>query len=183
MTTPMVKKTAQRPVPAKPAKPVFPTEDSIGFVMRITLRNLRTAVKGRLAQEGIPWSVWFYLRVLWEEDGLSQRELSDRVGMMQPTTVTALKVMERLDLVTLDRVDEDKRRMSVRLTRKGRALQDRLLPDLEALNNDVALKDFSAKEKATLRNLLLRMRRNMEDHVNGSTVATVRGNRAGTDDE
>ena len=39
---------------------------------------------------------WYFLRVLWITDGLSQRELSARVGMMEPTTVIALRSMRTL---------------------------------------------------------------------------------------
>lgn len=159
----------------------FSVNDSIGFMMRITLRDLRSAVKARLAQDDIPWSVWFYLRVLWEEDALSQRELTVRVGMMQPTTVSALKAMERLGLVTMERVDQDRRRMCVRLTDKARALKTSLLPDLEMLN-ELALKGFTRQEKNELRRLILKMKQNMEANfsTSGEWCARVP---AGTDDE
>jgi DNA-binding transcriptional MocR family regulator len=38
---------------------------------------------------------WTFLRVLWTADGLTQRELSDEAGVMEPTTFAALKAMER----------------------------------------------------------------------------------------
>ncbi len=45
---------------------------------------------------GLKRGQWYFLRVLWTEDGLSQRELSARVGTMEPTTVIALRSMERV---------------------------------------------------------------------------------------
>jgi len=36
-----------------------------------------------------------FSRVLWRADGLSQRELSARVGRIEPITVIALRSMER----------------------------------------------------------------------------------------
>ena len=40
-----------------------------------------------------------FLRVLWTRDGLSQRELSERGGMMEPTTVIALRSREKAGLI------------------------------------------------------------------------------------
>jgi len=52
-----------------------------------------------------------FLRVLWIIDGLSQRELSARVGVMEPTTVIALRSMECAGLI--ERVRGHDNRLSV----------------------------------------------------------------------
>jgi hypothetical protein len=38
---------------------------------------------------------------LWEADGITQRELNERAGVMEPTTFSALKAMEKRGFVTL----------------------------------------------------------------------------------
>ena len=43
--------------------------------------------------------MWFALRMLWDEDGMTQRELGERVDINGPTMVTAINAMERADLV------------------------------------------------------------------------------------
>lgn len=77
-------------VPNDPAEDhvVYPASESIGLLMRVGLRGLRAAFKASLARHKIQWSSWYYLRVLWESDGISQRELTQRVGAMQPNTVS-----------------------------------------------------------------------------------------------
>ena len=65
---------------------------------------------------------------LWDEDGLNERELSQRVGMMEPTTVTALNSMERRGLVERVRNPHDRRKVNIYLTPKGRSLREVLLP-------------------------------------------------------
>ena len=57
------------------------------------------SLEKRISPHGVTRGQWYFLRVLWEEDGLSQRELSVRVGMMEPTTVIALRSMEKAGLV------------------------------------------------------------------------------------
>ena len=54
------------------------------------------ALQARLAAHGVTFGHWTFLRILWEGDGLTQRELSDEAGVMEPTTFAALKAMERL---------------------------------------------------------------------------------------
>lgn len=81
-----------------------------------------------MSAHGVSIGHWFFLRVLWDEDGLTQRELSQRVGMMEPTTVTALNGMERRGLVQRVRNPHDRRKVNIFLTPKGRILRDTLLP-------------------------------------------------------
>src|SRR5690606_28850663 len=88
----------------------------------------------RIGQLGLTLGTWYFLRALWEEDGLSQRELSQRIGTMEPTTVSALNSMERLGLVHRERDPNDKRRRRVFLTDYGRSLRGQalsLLGDLD----------------------------------------------------
>ena len=146
---------------SKPAAPEskaperrFSGRETIGTLMRVTLAKLREAVQKRLSAEGIPWSCWPFLRVLWDKDGITQRELTSLVGMRQPTTVSALQSMEKLGLVTLERETEDRRKLRIHLTKHGWSLKSKLLPDIVALNDQVALKGFSERDITQFRRFL-----------------------------
>ena len=76
--------------------------------------------------------------MLWEQDGLSQRELCARVGMMEPTTVIALRGMEKAGLIRRVRGTKDKRVTRVHLTPKARRLRDRLLQISQGVNDQGA---------------------------------------------
>lgn len=143
---------AAETAPLDPAD--YPASESIGLLMRIGLFGLRASFKGILAKHRVPWSAWYYLRVLWETDGISQRELTDRVGTMQPNTVSALKTMERSGLARIERDDEDRRRTYVWLTPKARRLMRRLLPEMRTGARSVALEGFTDEEERELRRLL-----------------------------
>ena len=67
----------------------FPPEASIGFLVRDTHRAFSRVLGAAIADAGVTIGMWFFLRALWEEDGLTQRELSRRIGMTEPTTVSA----------------------------------------------------------------------------------------------
>src|SRR5215468_5504772 len=65
--------------------------NSIGYLTRIAFRAFSRALEVRTAPHGVSSGQWRFLRVLWQEEGMTQRELSQRVGMREPTTVIALK--------------------------------------------------------------------------------------------
>ena len=47
------------------------------------------ALQVRLAEQNISFGHWTFLRILWEHDGLTQKQLSDEAGVMEPTTYIA----------------------------------------------------------------------------------------------
>lgn len=122
--------------------------------MRIGLFGLRSSFKAVLTRHKVPWSAWYYLRVLWEVDGITQRELTERVGTMQPNTVSALRNMKRAGLVDIERHPDDRRSTRIRLTPKARKLMTRVLPEMRDVVRSTALAGFSARDEAELRRLL-----------------------------
>ena len=102
--------------------------DEVTVLLRDAQRSLSRVLADRIADHGVSIGQWYFLRALWEEDGLTQRELSHRVGMMEPTTVTALNGMERNGLVNRVRNPRDRRKMNVFLTDRGRGLKEVLMP-------------------------------------------------------
>ena len=105
----------------------FPPAESSGYLVRDAHRAFQRLLERRIAQYGVTRGQWYFLRVLWNEDGLSQRELSARVGMMEPTTVIALQSMERSGLIRRVRAADDRRRSQVWLTAKAKRLRRALL--------------------------------------------------------
>jgi len=147
-----------KPTPPEPqvadADVVHPASESIGLLMRIGLRGLRAAFKATLVRHKIQWSAWYYLRVLWEADGISQRELTQRVGAMQPNTVSTLRSMEKAGLVRIERPESDRRSTKVWLTPKGRRLMQRVLPEIREARQWIAFDGFTDEEEAELKRLL-----------------------------
>ena len=104
---------------------------------------------------------WYFLRVLWTEDGLSQRELSARVGMMEPTTVIALRSMEKSGLIRRARSADDRRRAQVWLTAKAQRLRDELLALARGIT-DEAEKGITRNDLALFRRVIARMTANLD---------------------
>src|SRR5580693_7190392 len=119
----------QRPSPkAKPRRAgEFPPQSSSGYLVRDAHRAFQRLLERRVAVYGVTRGQWYFLRVLWITDGVSQRELSARVGMMEPTTVVALRGMERAGLIRRVRGADDRRKVRVFLTAKAKRLRNELL--------------------------------------------------------
>jgi DNA-binding MarR family transcriptional regulator len=139
-----------------------PSDDSVGYVVRDVHRAFSRSLQSKIAAHGVSMGQWFFLRALWDEDGLTQRELSQRVGMMEPTTVTALNSMERRGLVERVRNPHDRRKVNIYLTPKGRSLREVLLP-CAAEVSDLATRGIEPADLALAIDLLHRMIINLGD--------------------
>lgn len=142
----------------------FPPSRSSGYLVRDAHRAFQHLLEQRIARFGVTRGQWYFLRVLWIEDGLSQRELSGRVGMMEPTTVIALRSMEKAGLVRRVRSRDDRRRVHVWLTAEGRRLQEQLLPVARRIVAG-AEKGISARQLVLFRSVISHMTRNLDQMI------------------
>ena len=133
--------------------------ESLGHLISLTHRQLQPMLERRVLAHGITYGTWFYLRALWDEDGVSQRELAERVGASQPSTLAALRKLKDEGLVTLEADRVDRRCLNVRLTPKGRGLRGKLLPRVAEINA-VALAGLTELEVGALRRVLARIQAN-----------------------
>ena len=112
------------------------------------------ALQARLAGHRVSFGHWTFLRILWQRDGLTQRELSDQAGVMEPSTYAAIKAMEALGYVRRRQTPANRKNVYVHLTPRGRALERRLVPLAEEVNA-LALRGVRAADIRTARRTLL----------------------------
>jgi len=118
------------------------------------------ALQGRLAAHGVPFGHWTFLRILWERDGLTQRELSNEAGVTEPSTFAAIRAMQKLGYVSRRQAAGNRKNVYVHLTPKGRALRAKLEPLAEEVNA-IAVRGASAADLAATRRVLLVMLENL----------------------
>ncbi len=142
-----------------------PLGSSFAWRIREITKLYSKAIEPDLARHGLTFGEWRCLRALWEEDGLSQRELSERLTMTTAAATSAVDLLERDGLADRTGDRNDKRRFFVRLTRKGKLLRDQLLPKCRALNIRL-FAEFSDAEvlriDADLNRLLAALEREIE---------------------
>lgn len=139
----------------------FPPRRSSGYLVRDAHRAFQRLLERRIAPYGVTRGQWYFLRALWSTDGLSQRELSARVGMMEPTTVIALRSMEKAGLISRVRSADDRRKVRVMLTAKAKRLRKELLGVARDITG-VAETGIAARDLASFRRVLARMTDNLD---------------------
>jgi DNA-binding MarR family transcriptional regulator len=134
--------------------------DRLAHIVREAARARVRALTVRLAEHNVPFGHWAFLRILWEADGLTQRELSEQAGVMEPTTYAALQSMEKLGYVARKQTAENRKNVYVYLTAKGRALKAKLVPLAKEVN-EVAVRGAPAGDVAATRRTLVAMIENL----------------------
>jgi DNA-binding MarR family transcriptional regulator len=134
--------------------------DRLAHLVKDATRALVRALQVRLVEHDVSFGHWTFLRVLWEHDGLTQRELSHEAGVMEPTTFTALQALERLGYIERRQLPENRKNVYVYLTARGRALKEKLVPLAEEVNR-LAVDGIGAAELAAARNVLLKVIENL----------------------
>jgi DNA-binding MarR family transcriptional regulator len=137
-------------------------EERFAHLVKLAARGLARALQMRLTEHSVSYGHWTFLRILWDEEGLTQRELSARAGVMEPTTFAALKAMAQRGYLTRRRNPQSRKEMQVFLTAKGRALQAKLVPLAEEVN-DVALRGVGAADITATRRTLLALINNLTE--------------------
>lgn len=134
--------------------------ERLPHLIRVAARGLARSVQLRLGEHSVGLGQWLFFCILWETDGLTQRELSEIAGVMEPTTLATLKGMEKLGYIERRRQPGNNRKLYIHLTPRGRQLKGKLVPiALEV--NDVASKGLSAADIAVTRRTLLTMIENL----------------------
>jgi DNA-binding MarR family transcriptional regulator len=135
-------------------------EETIGFLLADSARTMTRVFSARIAAHGIGMGVFTFLRILWEEDGLTQTELADKARMRGPSAAAALHELERRGFVRRKDDPEDRRKVRVVLTSDGRRLYGLVMPHI-AVTNQLMLRGFTTDEQLALKQMLRRIRINL----------------------
>jgi len=135
-------------------------DDRLAHLVKDATRALVRALQMRLAEHSVSFGHWAFLRILWETDGLTQRELSVEAGVMEPTTYAALNAMEKRGYIQRRQAPNNRKNVYVFLTAKGRALKAKLVPLAEEVNR-IAVHGVRAADIAATRRTLLAIIHNL----------------------
>ena len=130
--------------------------DSLGYVINHLARLFADDLSRRFQPYGVAVGQFPLLLALWEEEGISQTELSRRLSIEPATTTNTLRRMERDGLVERQANTDDQRGRWVYLTERGRELEEPLTAAARAVNAQ-AVSRLSAGEAADLKHLLGKM--------------------------
>lgn len=135
--------------------------DSLDFLIRDTRLRLYKFIESRIAGQGIPLRLWFPLRALYRNEGITQRELGRMLGYGDAHAGVIVGVMQRHRLVYRQPSRRDRRRIDLYLTPAGKKLAQATLRQLRAVNAAL-IAGLTASETRTLHRLLRQVRANLE---------------------
>ena len=96
------------------------------------------------------------LFMLWEKEGLTQKELAEGLNLTPPTVTDALHRIEKLELIERRTDQEDLRVTRVYLTEKGRNAQTEVNKTFQALEEQ-CFGNFTFEEKILLRRFFIQI--------------------------
>jgi DNA-binding MarR family transcriptional regulator len=138
------------------------TDESIGYLSRYAYRAFVRVLAGRLAPHGIATGEWAALRVLWQSENLSQVELASRMKVEKASLTAVLNKMQKKGLIEKTTGSDDRRKVKISLTARGRKMRDEILP-YGSMISDMATDGMRTDEIAQLRALLLKLIRHVEN--------------------
>ena len=128
---------------------------SAGYLANHMARLFAQGLQARIKPLGLTTGTFPALLELWEEDGLTQKELVERLDIEQATMANTLRRMERDGLVRRRPHPVDRRAQQVWLTLRARSLRDDALAAATA-QNEVALAGLAADERRHFVQLMTR---------------------------
>jgi DNA-binding MarR family transcriptional regulator len=111
-----------------------PPSIGIGKLLRRAHMAFSREFRDRLAVEGATFGEFIHLERLWAEDGLSQTELSRRVGIETASSTAVLDTLEKRGYIRRERNSADRRTIIVFVTPAGAKLKPKLLACAKATN-------------------------------------------------
>jgi len=102
-------------------------QDSLGYQIGRLSRLFDRSLEDRLKNFGVLPGEFPTLVMLFEQDGLTQAELCQRIRVEQPTMANTLNRMERDGLISRIPDPRDKRRAHIHLTKKAADFRDDLM--------------------------------------------------------
>ena len=102
---------------------VFKKMDSAGYLINHTARLFAQGLREQVAPLGIAPAQFMTLLELWREDGLTQKELMERLDVEQATMANTISRMERDGLIERRPHPEDGRARLIYITDRAKSLE------------------------------------------------------------
>lgn len=147
-------------------------EHNPGFLISRIGRRMAAEMDRRMREHGLTAAQAAVMSRLWWQDGLTQSQLQEQVGLDASTLTGLLQRMTRQGLVRRRRDSADGRVLRVFLTPHGRDLRPVLTPEAESINS-LFFGGFSSGERAIFIEFLHRALGNLEAEEEETTTEGV----------
>lgn len=128
--------------------------NQICFPIYSASRLITKAYKPHLDKLGLTYPQYLVLMVLWENDGLSVNQITEKLLLNTNTLSPLLKRMEKMGLVERNRSSEDERSVIVQLTDNGKRLKLKALPIPGKLFAELISEKINIEDMLKLKDIL-----------------------------
>ena len=135
-------------------------QESLDFLFAQVGRLQRSRMHALLDELGLYRGQPPVLFELWKQEGRTHSELADRLHVQPATMSKMIQRMERAGFVQRRSDPEDQRVSRVHLTEHGRAVQTQVKQVWNQIESEM-FDGFTAEERAAIRSVILRIRKNM----------------------
>ncbi|MDN3696050.1 MarR family transcriptional regulator [Vibrio genomosp. F6] len=134
----------------------FDRQSSFGWMINVIANQAAKKFEVELKKHGLTVALWPTMMCLWEEEGITQRDIALKSKVENSTTTRTLDKLEKLGLVERQADPNSRRSFRIYLTEKGRAMEKDLLV-LPAQVNRELLRSLDADEQVDMIRLLQKM--------------------------
>lgn len=117
----------------------FKLDDSLGFILNKVNTKLKNELFQQLKENDVTPEQWAILNCLWEQEGITPKELADMTFKDKPNTNRILEKLIMKGLVVRQPHPVDKRAFQVFLTDNGWSLREQLIPKVVHLLDKVTV--------------------------------------------
>lgn len=157
-------------------------ENSIGFIVNRTARAFVKALDLELHEQvGITVGQWKVIVMLVKHNGLTQKEIADKLGLESPTLIPIIDKMEKEELVVRKVDPSDRRNNRIYRTDKADALWERMVQCASKVRQ-VSVKEISDADLNIMRAALDKIWHNLRAEFNVSS-ANAENNAMDTNDK
>jgi DNA-binding MarR family transcriptional regulator len=139
----------------------FERESSLGWLINVVANKLKNDFDTELKKHGLTIALWPTLMCLWEEEGITQREIAIKSKVESSTTTRTIDKLERLNLVERRNDPLSRRSFRIYLTDEGRALQSTLIHIPVDINESI-LSSLNSEEQQHMLNILKKLVNNID---------------------
>jgi MarR family transcriptional regulator, organic hydroperoxide resistance regulator len=132
-------------------------DETVSYLLAKVATAFRNALERSMGNIGLHGGQIFVLVELWQQDGLRQIDLVNRLNVTAPTVSKMLNGLEEINLIRRQKSEEDARAAVIHLTKKGYAIREQVEAQWVDLEQG-ALSELRETDRIILVDLLTRLR-------------------------
>lgn len=128
---------------------VMKLDNQLCFAFYTCSKEIMKQYRPLLTELGLTYTQYITLLSLWEQDGVTVKELGAKLALDSGTLTPLLKKLEGMELLTRTRDKSDERNVIIRLTDAGAKLQEKActVPLQLFADTQVTLEDVTAMQR------------------------------------